>query len=196
MKYLSLPALLLAATTAGWASPPPQVVPAPSAPTAVWAIPAGLLQQAFPDIYGHLATANAPAMMKLDFNVQIPVLTGLQILKIALAAPSSGAATDASLIICRTSPAAGVASAVLTCRTNAAALHRRRSVPVPDVSPECGIANLPVTAMRQTYREGIVPYAVAAFFDFARVNPKALDRLVNGIPDPNAALCPTVRHLE
>ena len=111
----------------------------------------------------------------------------------ALNASSSGAAQDVSLTVCQANPTGGALPYILSCRSNAENLHERRGLTVPDVPPECKTANPSATDIDRTYREGIIPYTVASFFNLARVNPAALRALMKQVPNPNAMLCPQIR---
>lgn len=166
--------------------------PASSAAANDWTVPVDLLKQAFPVIYGSAKAANPPTTMQLDYGIQIPLLTGLQVLKTALEAPTSGSTGDVALIVCQSGPGVGSLAYVLNCRSNAANLHERRNLTVPDVPPECTLANPSAADVGRSYREGIVPYSVAAYFDLARVDPGALQTLMKQVPDPQAPLCPRI----
>lgn len=193
MKYRLLTGAALVMLGYGITAPALRATPAGSSAARPWTVPVGLLKRAFPVIYGNSKAAAPPTTMQLDYGIHIPLLTGLQILKQALAAPTSGAAGDAALIVCQASRGAGDQPHVLTCRSNAAYLHERRNLSVPDVPPECTMANPSAADIDRSYREGIVPYTVAGYFDLARVNPGALQTLMQQVPTPQAMLCPQIR---
>lgn len=193
MKYRLLTAAALTVLGYGITAPAVRATSAEPSSASPWTVSVDLLRQAFPVIYGSAKAANPPTTMQLDYGIRIPLLTGLQVLKQALAAPTSGAARDAALIVCQTNSGAGALPHVLSCRSNAALLRERRNMNVPDVPPECTISNPSAADIDRSYREGIVPYTVAAYFDLARVNPGALQKLMQQVPNPQALLCPQIR---
>ncbi|MGH8225530.1 MAG: hypothetical protein ACRER1_05200 [Gammaproteobacteria bacterium] len=153
-----------------------------------------LLKQAFPEIFGNIRADNPPQTVTLKGGIQIPLVIALQVLKVTQEAHWNGRTRNLNMLVCEASITTGTHFMVLNCETNASynKIHHG-NVKAPVVSPVCRLANPTTEQIRGTWREGLLPYAVAVHFSGTRINQGAFHKLLATVPEPAGPLCPRIQ---
>lgn len=157
-------------------------------------IPGNLLKQAFPVLFGNIHADNPPQTVTLKGGIRIPLVIALQVLKVTQESHWDGRSSDLDLLVCEATPTTGTHFMVLNCETNASynQIHHGNAK-APVVSPVCRLAKPTAKQVRRTWRQGLLPYAVAVHFSGTRVNRGAFRRLLASVPEPTTPLCPQIR---
>ena len=104
-----------------------------------------------------------------------------------------GLTRDLNMLVCEASITTGTHFMVLNCESNASynQIHHGNVI-APVVSPVCRLAKPTTRQILETWREGLLPYAVAVRFSGTRINRGAYRRLLASVPEPAAPLCPQI----